>query len=327
MKWQKRLRLAIALFVVVFAAVVVVSLRRGPTGADRRPRTSRSATTRPSSQTRGGRDQEHRRRARSPSRIKFGNQLTYEDGRSKFGGGVTVGPAGQERPPITIESQDAEVSRPPDKAEVGDADVHRRRQADDQRRHHRHTADRQLQRRRADDAHTRPAAVQEGTDDGQRRRRDLRSGTRTCCGCSTRPRSTSSPDKNGSGAEHVTAKTAGMARAEHYMKFPGDAPLRRRGTPHWADEATAFLTEDDERMTRMELRGNSRMTGKPGGSGPQDMRARDIDLAYAEDGRTLQSARLVENAVGAAARREGQSRDAASPARPSTSPWRPTARR
>ena len=47
----------------------------------------------------------------------------------------------------------------------------------------------------------------------------------------------------------------------------------------------------------MELRGNSRMTGKPGGSGPQDMRAKDIDLAYAEDGRTLQSARLVENAV------------------------------
>ena len=29
MKWQKRLRFAIAIFVVVFAAVVLVSLRRG----------------------------------------------------------------------------------------------------------------------------------------------------------------------------------------------------------------------------------------------------------------------------------------------------------
>ena len=63
-----------------------------------------------------------------------------------------------------------------------------------------------------------------------------------------------------------------------------------------ADDATAFLTEDDERVTRMELRGNARITGKPGASGPQDMRRDDIDLAYAEDGRTLQSARLIENA-------------------------------
>jgi lipopolysaccharide export system protein LptA len=47
----------------------------------------------------------------------------------------------------------------------------------------------------------------------------------------------------------------------------------------------------------MELRGNSRIVGKPGGSGPQDMRAKDIDLAYAENGRTLQTAHLVENAA------------------------------
>src|SRR6185503_5833347 len=64
-----------------------------------------------------------------------------------------------------------------------------------------------------------------------------------------------------------------------------------------ADEATAYLTPDDERVTSMELRGNSSITSKPGGSGPQSMRAKDIDLRYADDGRTLQSAHLVENAV------------------------------
>ena len=37
-------------------------------------------------------------------------------------------------------------------------------------------------------------------------------------------------------------------------------------------------------------------SGKPGSTGPQAMRAQDIDLAYAEDGRTLQSAKLIENA-------------------------------
>ncbi len=105
------------------------------------------------------------------------------------------------------------------------------------------------------------------------------------------------PDKkHGEGAIHVTSKAAGMARAEHYMKFTGEARLDGEGHLTQADEATAYLTEDDERITKMELRGNSSMTGKPGGSGPQDMRARDIDLLYAEDGRTMQSARLVENA-------------------------------
>ena len=87
-----------------------------------------------------------------------------------------------------------------------------------------------------------------------------------------------------------------MARAEHYMKFMGDARLDGEGHLTVADEATAYLTEDDERLTRLELRGNSRMSGKPGSTGPQDMRAKDIDLAYAEDGRTLQNAQLVENA-------------------------------
>jgi hypothetical protein len=88
-----------------------------------------------------------------------------------------------------------------------------------------------------------------------------------------------------------------MARREHYMKFTGGARLDGEGRVTTADEATAHLTEDDERITRMELRGNATMTTKPGASGPEKMQARDIDLAYAEDGRTMQTAHLVDNAV------------------------------
>jgi hypothetical protein len=104
------------------------------------------------------------------------------------------------------------------------------------------------------------------------------------------------PDKDGGGEIHVTSKTAGMARSEHYMKFQGDARLEGQGQIVTSDDVTTHLTEDDERMTRMELRGHARITGKPGASGPQEMSANDIDLVYAEDGRTLQSAQLVENA-------------------------------
>ena len=177
-------------------------------------------------------------------------------------------------------------------------------------------ADRHLQRRRTDDAHPGPLHVQEGTHD-----RDAASARPTTRRANVlwlldQAKVDVAADKKGSGAIHVTSKTAGMARAEHYMKFHGRrAPATARGTSRTADEATAFLTEDDERMTRMELRGNSRITGKPGGSGPQDMRANDIDLAYAEDGRTLQSARLVENASVQLPGEKGKSRDAASPAR------------
>ena len=104
------------------------------------------------------------------------------------------------------------------------------------------------------------------------------------------------PDKDGGGVVHMTAKTAGMARNDHYMKFQGDARIEGQGSIITSDDVTAYLTENDERMTRMELRGNAHIAGKPESGGPQDMRAKDIDLGYAEDGRTLQSARLTENA-------------------------------
>jgi lipopolysaccharide export system protein LptA len=45
------------------------------------------------------------------------------------------------------------------------------------------------------------------------------------------------------------------------------------------------------------MRGNSRITSAGAATGADAMSARDIDLTYAPDGRTLQHARLVQNAV------------------------------
>jgi hypothetical protein len=94
---------------------------------------------------------------------------------------------------------------------------------------------------------------------------------------------------------HVTSQAAGFARADHYLKFTGGAHLQGEGRDITADEATIFLSEDQQRMQRMELRTNARITSQPG-SGTSDMRARDIDLIYGEDGRALQAAHLVEGA-------------------------------
>lgn len=108
-------------------------------------------------------------------------------------------------------------------------------------------------------------------------------------------RFTVAPDSSGKGAMEGSSSTAGLARAEHYVKLSKDARISGQGRAMQGDEITITLTADDQRVQMVQLRGNSRMTG--GAGGPQSMAARDIDLIYAADGRTLQNANLVEQAV------------------------------
>lgn len=276
---------------VAFAAVVVVSLTKG-----RQPATPVALTKKdPDAIFQGGAGNFEQKTAGKVSfSIKFGNQATYGDNRSKFGGGVTVELPDKNGRKVTIQSQDAEVTTPPGK-EVGtavfsggitlttsDGIVVTSATAtyDDDEKITRIPGPLKFNKGRM------TGTSVGGTYDQERAVLWLLDQAKVAV----------APDKQGNGAIKVTAKMAGMARNEHYMKFTGDARLEGDGQITVADDATAFLTEDDERVTRMELRGNSRITGKPGQSGPEDMRARDIDLAYAEDGRTLQSARLIENA-------------------------------
>ena len=292
--WQKRLRLAIALFVVVFAALVVVSLRKGhkppAQGIVKPPDLDPLAVTQG-----GAGNVQTSKEGKIALQLKFGSQKSYADGRLVLGGGVTVLLPDKNGRQVTVESQDAEITRPPGK-EVGIATF---------------TGGVKLT---TSDGIVVTTANAVYNDDEQMTRipgalafkRGRMTGTgvggtydqnRRVLWLLDQAKVDVAPDKKGAGAIHVTSKSAGMARAEHYMKFIGEARLDGEGHLTQADEATAYLTEDDERLTRMELRGNSRMAGKPGASGPQDMRAKDIDLAYAEDGRTLQTARLVENAM------------------------------
>jgi lipopolysaccharide export system protein LptA len=295
MKWQKRLRFAIAIFVVVFAAVVVVSLRRGRKPASPLVVAPKNLDPKAVVQSQGPGDYTVRKQGKVTFSIKFGNQKSYADGRSVFGGGVKVLLPDKGGRQVTVESQDAEVTKPPEK-EVGTANF---------------TGGVKLT---TSDGIVVTTTTASYNDDEQMTRIpgavEFKKGRMTGSGVGAtydqarnvlwildRAKVDVTPDQKGNGAIHVTSKSAGMARAEHYMKFAGSARLDGAGHVTEADEATAFLTEDDERVTRMELRGNSHMTAKPGGSGPQDLQARDIDLAYGEDGRTLQSARLLENAV------------------------------
>ncbi len=291
MRWQKVLRLAIALFVVGFAALVVVSLRHA-----RRPSPPAPVDLKNHPEImRGGEGHvlQYNKGADSVS-ITFGNVATYPDNRSVFGGGVTVVLPDKQGRRVTIHSQDADVTRPPGK-DIGKADF------------------KGGVTLTTSDGITLVSDSASYADDDQTARvpgkasfsRGRMSGTSTGA---TYDQAREilwllqdavvdvKPDNTGTGAMHVTSQAAGMARREHYMRFTGNVRSDAEGHIIEADEAMAALTDDNDKVQRMELRGNSRMTSKPGQSGPQSMRARDIDLAYAPDGRTLQTAHLVEGA-------------------------------
>ncbi len=77
---------------------------------------------------------------------------------------------------------------------------------------------------------------------------------------------------------------------------------------------TARLSADEEAITFIELRGNSRVTG---GSGTLDaMSARDIDLDYTDDGETLERVLLNGRRRAGADRAERRQRTPDQRARP-----------
>ena len=93
-------------------------------------------------------------------------------------------------------------------------------------------------------------------------------------------------------AAPAVARGAGHASSAREQTMAGDAVLAR-------------LSEDEQRVSLVELRGHSSVKGE---GSLESMTARDMDLLYAEDGETLQRAVLTADAqvvrgAGAARRR------------------------
>ncbi len=95
------------------------------------------------------------------------------------------------------------------------------------------------------------------------------------------------------GPMDVASGAAGFARGERYMRFERGVRMNRDGQLIEGDDATAYLFADRDEPDQIELRGNARITGGQGMGALRLMRARDINLDYAEDGRTLQLATLA----------------------------------
>lgn len=98
-------------------------------------------------------------------------------------------------------------------------------------------------------------------------------------------------DDQGKTTVEFTSGKSTLDRMAHTLALDGNVHALRDEQVIEAAQGVARLTPDDQRITDIELRGNSRVVG--GGSGVDSMSSRDMNLHYAADGRTLEHAQLL----------------------------------
>jgi lipopolysaccharide transport protein LptA len=91
-------------------------------------------------------------------------------------------------------------------------------------------------------------------------------------------------------AMEVSSATGGYSRLQRYARFERNVHMTRENQVIDADAATIFMQAQVDEPDRIELRGSSRIAGM---GSLQAMQARDINLDYAADGRTLQQSMLM----------------------------------
>ena len=109
------------------------------------------------------------------------------------------------------------------------------------------------------------------------------------------------PDEQGAGRLEMSAATIGLARRDKYVRLERDVRILRDNREIRSDNGVGHLSDDESHLTSLDLRGDSRIvtqeTGTPAPSGTvEDMRARDIDLAFGRDGERIERAVLMGGA-------------------------------
>jgi lipopolysaccharide export system protein LptA len=92
-------------------------------------------------------------------------------------------------------------------------------------------------------------------------------------------------DDEGHPTTDFTSGSAVLDRMQHVLTLDKQVHVVRGAQITDTDHATARLSENNEIITYLELRGQARVTGA---SAVRSMSARDIDMDYSEDGRTLE---------------------------------------
>lgn len=291
MRWQRAAQAVIALLVIGFIALLVMTLRKERTVLPPEAPPQRLDPKSTLESQGGGFNSFTDPSGRERWRIDFGTHVALPDGQSRFSKPVKV-TINRGEQPLVITADEVDVTHKAETAEravfKGDVRFTRAGGLEVKTPEATYTE--------ADGMVVMPGPVEftkgrmQGSGVGA-----TYDQNREVLWILDQARITVAADKGGQGALNAVSTKAGLARAEHYMVLEGSARIEGDGRLLQADLITIRLTADDERIQMLELRGQSRITGGQGG--PQAMTARDIDLTYGDDGRTLQFAKLVENAV------------------------------
>ena len=95
----------------------------------------------------------------------------------------------------------------------------------------------------------------------------------------------------------VTAGAFGEARRDRYLQLQRQATVTRPAQRFAADDIMVYLLPERDEPDSMELRGNATISGGTGFGSLRAMKARDINLDYGDDGRTVQHVTLSGQAV------------------------------
>jgi lipopolysaccharide export system protein LptA len=291
-RWQKAARLAIAVFVIAFAGFVFSAMRQRVAAPGGTP--AASGADPEAIMESGAGERKGFNLGRLTDTLKFDKVVTYKDGTSKLFG-VTLTLPDRNGRTFVVTADEGELVAPADKpGEPSVAKV---------RGHVKLTTDNGLEilGNQADydgaaGVVTVPGPVtftrgrMKGTGVGATYDR-----SRQVIWLLAEARIVVAPDAAGAGSVDASASTAGLARAENYIKLVGAARVTAESRTAEADEITAYLDEKGEKIQQLQLREHSRITGTGGGA--QLMTARHIDLTYAADGRTLQSSKQMEGSV------------------------------
>jgi lipopolysaccharide export system protein LptA len=110
------------------------------------------------------------------------------------------------------------------------------------------------------------------------------------------------PDDKSTDTVEATAKTMSFTREQKSLRMDQNVRVVRPSETLEGDTATFGLTDDEQAIRFLELRGNAKVTPGSVPNPPPRMNAHDITLGFQPDGRTLEHATLTgEASVGLAA--------------------------
>jgi lipopolysaccharide transport protein LptA/LPS export ABC transporter protein LptC len=285
LSWQRRLRIALGLFVVAFAIVLVASFRHSSRRAAPPPSVPKADAKAIVQGTKG-----HvvwSSGSQLDVLVDYEQLLSYSDGSSKLSG-VTAKLPQREKRDFTIKAREARIGNNQEAMDLegaieltsNDGLVLRTERAS-------YTKSESLVRAPGPVSFSQNRTS--GTSVGMTydQRADV-------LGLLDQAVIHVAADEKGQGAADIESGAATFARRDKFIHFERGVKIVRGGETTTTEDAVAYLTEDGEHVRLFALRGSSRVVGEGKTAGSlKAMAARDIDLAYAPDGQTLQHAVLT----------------------------------